>query len=323
MSKNRALTFKQLGSVLLLLIGVLGLAPARAQAPAVQQVPGTTVSMTPPAGFALATEFAGFKDGNGAASILVVELPAEAYPQLSALFGDLEMARQSFATKGISVTALKRIDTPSGPVLFLSGTQTVGTLHLNKWLALLKGEKTVMITFQATEASALTEAAAQKAVESATLGSVPSLPEKVSKLPFKIEATPPFRIVDTIGGSAAMLMAGDKDVDPEGKQPMVVVAADLSGKAISADLAQTARALVAQTEGLKGATIEAEKAVRFAGHDGVVLSGKTQDGRRFSQFAAVGPQQRFIRMIAFVPADRADETQAAIEAIARSIAFKP
>lgn len=323
MSKNRALTFRQFSGVLLLLIGVLGLAPARAQAPAVQQVPGTTVSMTPPAGFALATEFAGFKDGNGAASILIVELPAEAYPQLSALFGDLEMARQSFATKGISVTALKRIDTPSGPVLFLSGTQTVGALHLNKWLALLKGEKTVMITFQATEASALTEAAAQKAVESATLGSVPSLPEKVSKLPFKIEVTRPFRIVDTIGGSAAILVAGDKDVDPEGKQPMVVVAADLSGKAISADLTQTARALVAQTEGLKGATIEAEKAVRFAGHDGIVLSGRTQDGRHFSQFAAVGPQQRFIRMIAFVPADRVDETQAAIETIARSIAFKP
>jgi hypothetical protein len=67
-----------------------------------------------PAGFVLASEFAGFKDGNGAASIL--ELPKEAYPQLSALFGDLEMARTSFATKDISVTALKRIDTPAGPV---------------------------------------------------------------------------------------------------------------------------------------------------------------------------------------------------------------
>jgi hypothetical protein len=44
---------------------------------------------------------------------------------------------------------------------------------------------------------------------------------------------------------------------------------------------------------------------------------------RGSQFAAVGPQQRFIRMIAFVPADRVDETRAAIEAIARSIAFRP
>ncbi len=52
------------------------------------------------------------------------------------------MARTSFATKGISVTALKRIDTPPGAVSFLSGTQTVGSLHLNKWMALLKGEKT-------------------------------------------------------------------------------------------------------------------------------------------------------------------------------------
>ena len=49
----------------------------------------------------------------------------------------------------------------------------------------------------------------------------------------------------------------------------------------------------------------------------------TEDGRHFSQFAAVGPQGRFIRMIVFVPADRVDETRAAIEAIAQSIAFKP
>ena len=76
-----------------------------------------------------------------------------------------------------------------------------------------------------------------------------------------------------------------------------------------------------QTQGLKDSTIETEKAIRFAGSDGIVLSGKTQDGRHFSQFAALGPQRRFIRMIAFVPADRVDETRAAIESIAQSIAF--
>ena len=313
----------QLGRVVLLLTGLLCCGLAHAQAPAVQHVPGTTVSMTPPAGFVLATEFSGFKDREGTASILVVELPAEPYPQLSAVFGDLEMARKAFATKGISVSALKRIDISSGPVVFLSGTQTAGTLHLKKWMALLKGEKTVLITFQAAEGSALTEAAAQKATESTTLGSVPSLKEKISKLPFKIEATAPFRIVDTIMGSGVMLTAGDKDVDPEGKQPMLIVAADLSGKSGSGDLAQTARALLVQTQGLKDATIETEKAIRFAESDGIMLSGKTQDGRHFSQFAAVGPQRRFLRMIAFVPADRVDETRAAIEAIAQSIAFKP
>lgn len=322
MSENRAPTFKQLACVVLLLIGALGQGPAHAQAPAVQPVPGTTVSMTPPAGFAPAAEFSGFKDRENTASILIAEFPAEAYPQLSTVFGDLELARKAFEAKGISITALKRIDTSSGPALFLSGTQTAGTAHLNKWLALLKGEKTVLITLQATGASALTEAAAQKAVESTTLGSVPSLQEKVAKLPFTIEAAPPFRIVDTIMGSGVVLMAGDKDIDPEGKQPMLVVAADLSGRGASGDLAQTARALIAQTEGLKAATIEAERPVRFAGHDGIVLSGRMPDGRRFSQFAAAGPQ-RFIRMIAFVPADRVDDTRAAIEAVARSIAFKP
>jgi hypothetical protein len=62
MLDNRAAALFQRGSVVLLLIGLLGYAPAHAQAPTAQQVPGTTVSMTPPMGFVLAAEFTGFRE---------------------------------------------------------------------------------------------------------------------------------------------------------------------------------------------------------------------------------------------------------------------
>lgn len=319
----RAGLLRRIGLFVLLLAGLLWLAPAQAQAPAVQQVPGTTVSMAPPAGLSLATEFSGFRDQDGTASILISELPPEAYPQISAVFGDLDSARQAFATRGVAVNAVKRIERPSGIVLLLTGTQTAGDLTIAKWIAVLKGEKTVLITFQAAAGSKLTDASVLSAIESIALSRVPTLAEKVAKLPFTIVAAPPFRIVDTLGGAAVILAAGDLDVDPEGKQPLIVAAVEMAGPAGGGSLAQIARALLGQTQNLKGAVVETEKAIRFAQADGVVLSGKTGDGRQFSQFLAIGPQNRWARLLAFVPPSRVDDTRAAIETIAQSITLKP
>ena len=322
MFQHRARLFGRTGLAVLLSFNLLFDIAAHAQAPALQRVPGTTVSMAPPAGFVAAADFSGFKERDGAASIMVSELPPEAYPQISAVFGDLDAARAAFATKGISIGALKRVDGASGTVLLLSGTQAVGSQVFKKWMALFKGRKTVLITIQALDASPLTEAAAQKTIESVALGAPASAQEKIAELPFAIDVKPPFRIVDTIGGSTVLLTAGDRDVDPDGKQPMMVVAMAPSGAIPTADLAGTARALAAQTQGLGDATVDTEKAIPFAGGDGILLSGKTRDGRRFSQYLAIEPQQRSIRLVAFVPADRVDDTRTAIEAVATSIAFK-
>ncbi|CAN5792268.1 hypothetical protein BH11PSE3_BH11PSE3_28960 [soil metagenome] len=322
MFKQHAHPFVRTGFAVLMSSSLLFNIAAYAQSSAVQHVPGTTVSLTPPTGFVAASDFSGFKERDGAASIMVSELPAEAYPQISAVFGDLDAARNAFATKGITVNALKRLDGASGNVLLLSGTQTIGTQTFKKWMALIKGQKTVLITLQAPETSPLTDATAQKTIETVALGAPASAQEKIAELPFTLEVMPPFRIVDTIGGSTVLLTAGEHDVDPAGKQPMMVIAMAPSGAVPPGDLATTARALAAQTQGLKDASIDGEKAISFAGGDGILLSGKTGDGRRFSQYLAIGPQHRSIRLIAFVPADRVDDTGAAIEAVAKSIAFK-
>jgi hypothetical protein len=306
----------------LLSSGMLGLSPAHAQAPALQPVPGTTVSMVPPAGFVSAPDFSGFKEKDGMASIMVSELPPEAYPQLSAVFGDIETAKKMFAARGITVSAIKKVESASGPALLVMGTQTAGTVQLNKWIGLFKGQKTVLITFQGQDKS-LTDEVAQKVVESTKLGDIPSLKDKVALLPFTFEAKAPFRAIDTVGGSGVVLMAGDKDVDPEGKQPLMVIAADVAGMADAGNLSKLSHAMLEQTPGLKDAAIDNDKSISFAGSDGVLLSGKAQDGHRFIQYVALGAQKRLVRLVAIMPAERVGEIQPAIEAIAQSITLKP
>ena len=81
--------------------------------------------------------------------------------------------------------------------------------------------------------------------------------------------------------------------------------------------------MLEQTPGLKDAAIDNDKSVPFAGSDGVLLSGKAQDGHRFIQYVALGAQKRLVRLVAIMPAERVGEIQPVIESIAQSIKLKP
>lgn len=141
-------------AVLLALLGVLSQrGPASAQER--QQVTGTTVSMVPTEGFVPATGFAGFANERLQASVLVVELPVSAHPQIAEMFSDLETAKRQFAKQRISVVAREEIQTAAGQVPLIISAQAHGGVTFDKWMGLFKGARTVMITVQAPKDVAL------------------------------------------------------------------------------------------------------------------------------------------------------------------------
>lgn len=316
------LTRLSLGRILLAVLVVVALSGQGALAQAPQAVPGTTVSVTPPQGFAPAQGFSGFASSDGRASLVVTELPIEGYDKIAAMFADLGAARAALTPRGITVSALDQITSAAGRIPLISGTQTVKDQVFQKWLTVLKGEKTVLITIQAPQGSKVTAAAVKQSLATLKLGKEPSLADKVASLPFAISATAPFRVVDTIAGSAVIMTAGELDVDPQRTQPVIVVASQLSAPIAPDQRQQAGRALLESTQGLENAKIEGETSVPFAGADGILLTGTTADGQRFSQYLAFGAHGRFIRLVAIVPADRAGSSKDAIEQIAKSISFK-
>lgn len=84
--------------------------PAAAQAPVFP--PGSAVGLTPPAGMRPADGFTGFQDSGAGASLLIAELPAEAYPALSALDDAAFQQRQN-----ITVTARRALKLADPQVL--------------------------------------------------------------------------------------------------------------------------------------------------------------------------------------------------------------
>jgi hypothetical protein len=284
-------------------------------------IPGTTVSLVPPKGFTPANGFAGLQNPQTKASVLVAELPAEAHPALSELFASLETAKVNFAKQNVDIASRKDLDTKAGKIPLLVGTQNAGGLSFAKWVALFKGAKTVMITVQSPQDADLSAEMVEAMLKSVSLGAEPSLEEKLGALPFAVATAEPFRIVDTIGGAGVLMTSGPLNADPSGSQPLIIVAAQLSGGR-GAKLEALSETLLKQTRGFSAATIARREATRFAASDGYLLAGEDGEGKRFEQRLAVGPDGRFVRLIAISPGAAFDGLKPAIERVASSIAFK-
>jgi hypothetical protein len=296
-----------------------------AQAQERTAISGTTVSLAPLKGFVPSTKFAGLEHAEAKASVLVVEMPPEAHTQLQALFGNAEAAKANFAKQNIVIDEAEDIETAGGKGRILTGQQNVAGTTFDKWIVLLKGAKTVMITVQAPEDSDLDGDDVVAMLKSVSLGAEPTLDQKLAALPFRVRATEPFRVVDTFGGLGLLMTSGPLNVDPKGAQPMLIVSYQTSGQVAAGQLAAVGEKLLQTTRGFEKAEIAKRASVAFAGDtNGAMLSGKTTEGsvtKRFAQYIGLGADGRFVRMI--VSADEAafPSLEPAIKVIADSVAF--
>lgn len=308
-----------------LALGLIVGATTPALAQNAQPVPGTSVSLVAPQGFEQASGFAGLMNKQSQASVLVVEMPAEAHAQVATLFSSLDVAKTNFARQNVEVQKIEQIDTAGGQVPLVSGKQTVGAARLDKWVSLFKGAKTVMITVQAPESAKLQSDEVRKLMASVSLGREPTIQEKLSSLPFAIQAAEPFRVVDTIGGAGVLMTVGDKNTDPTASQPVMITAYQMSAPVSAEQLETISDALLKQTNELQNAAVKEKKRVPFAGQNGVLTTGtfKHSNGsdKAFTQYIAVGPDGKFVRLIAMADQSQMSKLQPAIEKTAGSVAF--
>lgn len=305
---------------------LLGLLPAQ---PGVAQeritIPGTSVTLVPIKGFVPSSRFAGLENPELQASVVIVEMPAVAHPEVSKLFADLNTAKTNFAKQNVTVAALDTIKARDGQAVpFASGTQSMGTARFDKWIALLKGDRTVMLTVQAPTTTKLRAQDVRAMVTSVSLGAEPTLEQKLEALPFRIRPSEPFRVIDTFGGLGVLMTAGALDVDPKSEQPMLIATYQTSGQLGQNQLGEAAERLLKTTRHFESADVTRRDQVRFAGSEGLLLSGTHEiDGvrKRFVQYMAIGPNARFLRLIATADEGRFDTLEPAIKAIVDSVAF--
>lgn len=237
--------------------------------------PGASVAgIAPPAGMTASKKFAGFEDEATGSSILVVDMPAEAWPQLKA-----GMTPEALKSQGVELSGPAReMKLPGGEdALLMSGTQKIPGGVFRKWIVVANGkDATVLVTAQSpdTAASKLTASAIESALLGMKLRARPSASEQLGALPFVVGDPGGFRVVNTVAGSALLLTEGPLDTVKNASQPLVIVAGSMAGAPPAAQRQAFAKAAFGTVAGVSGLTVKEDK----TGADGQgVISGTGKD----------------------------------------------
>lgn len=294
-------------------------AAAKADAAELVSIPGTSLALSPPEGFVLSEQFSGFINPDTRSSIVLTELPPEAYPELAALFSAAPDAiAEAFASRGIAlqVEAVSNISAGDAQAPFVEGTQSAGGLQVRKYFTLLSGERTILLTFNVIEGDPLSKAAVVETVRSVNLASAASLQESLASLPFTFQTAPPFQVVQTLAGSS-VLLSPSGEPDASGTEPFIVIASSVS-PVETFDLAAFSSQLLQETRGFTEANIIAQTPIDFAGGEGYLTRATLQDAAVLQYFAIL-PDGFYIRLLVQGNAEALETLTPAIQFIQESI----
>lgn len=286
------------------------------------EIPGTGISLEPPPGFEAQEAFAGFGDPATQATVLVTAFPAEAWGELrGTVFGDKATAAAEWAKRGVVVKQAVDLTTAGGlEVRLFAGSQVVEGERWSKWVGLVHGPQTVLVTVQAPPSAKLKSAAVRAVLESVEVEPPPGLDAQVAELPFAVDVPDGWTLRGTLAGSALAITKGEGD-----EAPMIVVASQV-GAGSGQGIAETAEALLRTTRELGSPTIDRTTAGPFAGAEGVCLGGTATlpsgAAARFVQWLSVGPDGRYVRLVAFGPAAGWADVEAAVEAAAATVRWR-
>lgn len=282
--------------------------------------PGTSVSLDVPVGFAPAEQYAGFEDAATSSSILVTELPIEAWEQIAPVFGELETANAALAAQNVTVDSIETMTAGGHELLVLRGKQTVSGVTIDKWIALTKTTATLMLTGNVVDGS-LDDAAVKAIFASLEVAPPLTLDQQLAALPYQITGELPFTETMTLMGNTIGLTT--TKIDPTGTLPRVILAWQLGGGPVD-DVEAVATTLIGQTNVEGPVTIEGKADAEFAGAAGIKHLGSYTAGdvpMRFVQDTAI-IDQRFVRLMSTFKASESATVLPIVERIATTVSKK-
>ena len=276
-------------------------APVPSKAAEVQFPRGSVIGLIPPDGMVESTQFSGFEDEKRKASILIVDLPPEAFPQIEEGFTD-----EALASKGIKVLSREPFDIKGAKAFLVTGTQTAGPLTVRKWILLVGTDTlTSLVTVQAVDnsESQLTDQDVKDTLASLTFRSPQ---DQVAALPFALNDLAGFRVIRTLAGNTAILTDGPKNVIKGAEQPYMIITV-APGAPREDDRRQFAIRAMASLNGLRDIKLERAEPLRIGQVSGfevmaTAVDVKTGEPVKVVQWMRFG-QTGHVRMVAITKAD--------------------
>ena len=300
------------GLVFAVAIGIALAAPAAAQERVA--IAGTSVTLTAPPGFARMRS--GLQHAASGSTITISERAPEAYADLAARFSSPKSLSEGYAAQGTTIRAVRALRVGDVDVPFASGRQTTNAgQEFVRYLALLKGDQTVLVSFSIA-GRAITEADAEAVVRSIELTPGPTLEEQLAQLPFTFRAVEPFAVTSVVSRQTVTLEPAGGE---RGSQdPLVVVIGRGRSRALMGDEARVAVELLTGTGGFSAVEITLQGPAAFAGGDGYVITGVVEN-RSVVQYLRILAGGSYLRFLARGETAAMQAAEATITGIAQSI----
>lgn len=286
--------------------------------------PGASIGLVPPPGMTPSAGFAGFEHRSGA-SIVVVEMPPEAYGQLVDRFTPEALRPTGFVVREPG----DPLPLARGEGRVLRGSQSAHGLNYAKWVAVVRGGTgTGLVTVQVPEGGEgqVLPEAVEESLRSIVFRDAQSVAQQVAGLPYAVGDMAGFQPVKVLAGSSLLLTDGPKAFDADGSQPIVVVASSMGEARVGtgSEIA-FARKAIGSLQHVKALKVTAEDRSTRGSAVVVRLRGTGTDAK---SGRPVGVSQtilfegsRYLRIIGTAPTDRA-EALARADRLAASTTFR-
>jgi hypothetical protein len=285
--------------------------PAAEQPPqGPQRLPirGTSVTLTAPPGFTPSRSERGIENTTTGTIVTISEASAEAYAGLADRFKSAKAMTDGYANQNVTIRTVRNID---GKIPFAIGRQTKDGKDLTRYLALLKGDKTVLVSFTSPDRN-FTEADAEAILRSVELTPEPTLEERLAQLPFVFRAVEPYVVQNVINRQAVNL-----EVKDDKSQPTVTIGTGRS-QALLGEEARVAVDLLKGTGGWRDAQITAQEPATFAGGKGYRITAAVED-RVAVQYLRILPGGTYLRFLARGTASAMQNAETVITELAGTV----
>lgn len=183
--------------------------------------PGSRIGLDPPPDMEVSERFAGFESRSKTGVITTVEMPAEAFQDLSA-----GLTAENLKKQGVTVTSRETFKVGDGDAVLVEGNQIGGNASVRKWLLLVEDPTmtALVIAQRLAGGDGDAEREMRAALKTIALRAPRGLDEQVSALPFRLGDMAGFRPVRVMAGNSVMLTEGPDDVIRDAEQPLLIVA---------------------------------------------------------------------------------------------------
>jgi len=272
----------------LAIMGVAWVTPARA-ADVVFPL-ASHVGIVAPAGMTASQTFRGFEDRAASASILIVEIPSQAYATI-----EKQLSPEALKKEGMVEEKRETVTINGAKGLLLGGTQETDKKKFRKWLLLASWpEGASLVAFQVPEEnkSKYPDAGVRAALMSATLRPIVPVDEQLRLVPIRFEELSGMRPFRVLGNSSIFLTEGDTDPKEPAAQPLLIVSVAPGGPEQTSDRANFARQLFSGLNDFKDVRIVGSDILRLDNQQTFEIQAEANDPKSDVQIGRASCRER-------------------------------